>query len=78
MEKCIICDKPATKYNVQALPVCKQHEPYEMMNMKCPFCKSYVDAKKGKYGTFFLCTACGPISRSKMQSFGKMYFQKRS
>ena len=77
MEKCIVCSKDATTYNSQALPVCKAHASHEMIDMKCPFCKSYVDAKKGKYGTFFLCTECGPVSRSKMIQFGKMYFMKK-
>jgi ribosomal protein L37AE/L43A len=77
MEKCIVCDKPATKYNEQGLPVCKAHENHEMMDMRCPFCKSYVDAKKGKFGTFFLCKECGPISRTKMTQFGRMYFMKK-
>ena len=77
MEKCMVCDKHATRYNPQSLPVCKLHETYEALNLDCPLCKQPLDARKGKYGTFFICAGCGTVSRTKLKQFGNVFFMKR-
>ncbi|MFC1753203.1 hypothetical protein ACFL96_07385 [Thermoproteota archaeon] len=77
MEKCIVCDRPATKYNSQSLPVCKVHENHEALNLNCPLCKGYLDVMKGKYGSFFICDKCGTISRSKLKQFANVFFVKK-
>ena len=71
-----MCDKAATKYNEQGLPVCKIHENHEAINLNCPLCKQALDIMKGKYGTFFNCFKCGNVSRSKLKQFGQVYFIK--
>jgi heterodisulfide reductase subunit B len=67
----------ALKYNSQQLPVCKKHEPYELMVMTCPFCKAPLEAMQGKFGSFFNCIRCGNISIHKMKQMGNMFFQKK-
>ena len=76
MEKCIVCDKHATKYNSQQLPVCKIHQDHEALNLNCPICKEYLDVRKGKYGTFFTCMKCGIVNRTKLKTFGNLFFVK--
>jgi len=78
MEKCIVCGAMAIAYNSQNLPMCKHHKTHEMINMKCPACGKWLDVSKSKYGTFFLCIDCGPISVSKLKSFGSPIFIKKS
>jgi predicted RNA-binding Zn-ribbon protein involved in translation (DUF1610 family) len=77
MEKCIVCDRPATKYNSQQLPVCKPHETHEALNLDCPLCKKALDVRKGKYGTFFICPNCGIVNRTKLKQFGNVFFAKK-
>jgi len=76
MERCIVCDKQATRYNSQQLPVCRIHEKHEALNLNCPLCKGPLDAKKGKYGTFFTCFKCGTVSRTKLKTFGGLFFMR--
>lgn len=69
IDKCIFCDDNAFSYNDQRFPVCKDHKNaiVDMDKIKCS-CKSYLDIKQGKYGTFFLCMNCGPVSIAKVKS----------
>lgn len=60
---CTFCGSCATTKNAQGLPVCRHHTKDEI-NLKCA-CGDYLDVKESKYGTFFLCFRCGPISWSK-------------
>lgn len=78
MEKCIVCGATCTTYNSQQLPVCKEHANYEILDLRCPYCKSYLDVRKGKYGSFFTCISCGTITVHKLKSFGNVFFGKKS
>ncbi|MFC1649047.1 hypothetical protein ACFL1B_06370 [Nanoarchaeota archaeon] len=57
---CPVCRKAATVKNQQGLPTCRYHSKQEI-NLKCA-CGSWLDIKESKYGTFFLCINCGPVS----------------
>lgn len=60
---CPFCGNLATAKNEQGLPVCRHHAKNEL-NLKC-VCGDWLDVREGKYGTFFLCINCGPVSYSK-------------
>ena len=63
MENCPICGDRATAKNEQGIPVCRDHKEFSI-TLKCS-CGQYLDAKEGKWGTFFVCFECGPISWHK-------------
>ncbi len=65
-ETCMFCDKPATTENSQGLPSCKLHIKELLADRKC-VCGEYMDIKKGKFGAFFLCANCGPVSIKKSE-----------
>ncbi|MFH1072981.1 MAG: hypothetical protein V1743_06140, partial [Nanoarchaeota archaeon] len=52
--------------NLQGIPVCLDHKNRKTGELKC-VCGDYVDIKKGKYGTFFLCMRCGPMNLRKIK-----------
>lgn len=60
---CPFCGSNVTAKNDQGLPVCHRHTKDEI-NLKC-VCGEYLDVKESKYGTFFLCMRCGPVSYKK-------------
>lgn len=60
---CPFCGGQATAKNAQGIPVCHRHTSNEI-NLKCA-CGEWLDVKEGKYGTFFLCLRCGPVSPKK-------------
>jgi len=60
---CPFCGERATVKNEQGLPTCTHHRHKEM-NLKC-VCGSWLDIKESKYGTFFVCMECGPVSWKK-------------
>jgi hypothetical protein len=62
-ESCPYCGKQALATNGQGIPVCKEHIDKEL-NLKCA-CGEWLDVKKGKFGAFFLCMSCGPVSMRK-------------
>lgn len=57
---CPFCGGRATAKNSQGLPVCHRHTKSEL-NLKC-VCGEWLDVREGKYGTFFTCLRCGPVS----------------
>lgn len=61
---CPFCGKQATTKNSQGYGVCLKHKNAVMEDMRCA-CGEYLDIKEGKYGLFFLCMSCGPMSQSK-------------
>jgi hypothetical protein len=67
---CVICRKAAFTENEQGLPVCNDHKGQHLEDKKCA-CGSYMDIKKSKWGAFFLCPNCGPISLSKVMAIGE-------
>lgn len=64
--KCFFCGNGATQKNNDGLPVCKNDRDKSMMtNPVCPNCRGFMELKKSKYGMFFVCINCGPISLAK-------------
>lgn len=64
IEGCPFCGMQSTTTNSQGVPVCQTHKNSELIDMKC-ICGEYLDIKKGKFGMFFTCMNCGPISMKK-------------
>lgn len=62
-QSCIFCGGQATVKNGRGLPVCRHHVRDER-DLKCA-CGGWLDVKDSKYGTFFLCIHCGPVSYKK-------------
>jgi len=60
---CPFCGGQTTTKNAQGLPVCRHHVSDEI-NLKCA-CGDWLDVKESKYGTFFICFRCGPVSYRK-------------
>jgi len=72
---CPFCGKLATTKNSQGVETCIDHKSKSMDGMVCS-CGSVLQPKEGKYGAFFLCFNCGPISMKKaleMNSGGNGY-----
>jgi len=61
---CAFCDRRALAENRQGLPTCEEHKSRVMVDKRCA-CGEYLDIKKSKWGAFFLCSNCGPISLKK-------------
>lgn len=65
ISKCPFCGKNAYFHNRQNVPVCKEHKENRINDMKCA-CGSWLEMKQGKYGVFFVCLSCGPLSMRKV------------
>ena len=67
-ENCIFCGERAICMNEQNLPTCvkHKHETVNMDKIKCS-CGEFLDIKEGKFGSFFLCMNCGPMSIAKIK-----------
>lgn len=67
--KCAYCDKPAI-YKKNAVGVCKEHKDIAP-DMKC-VCGGELEARDGKYGTFYLCWKCNkPWSPAKAKAMNR-------
>lgn len=66
-QTCMFCEKRATTENEQGLPSCIKHKN-DLMDDKVCVCGEYMCIKKSKWGAFFLCPNCGPISMNKAMS----------
>jgi len=64
VDKCPFCGKTATTENSQGVPTCISHKNEELLDYKC-MCGEWLELRKGKWGPFFLCMRCGPISFKK-------------
>jgi predicted RNA-binding Zn-ribbon protein involved in translation (DUF1610 family) len=62
---CIFCRRQAVVKNTQGFPVCVVHRSEALPDMNC-VCGNGLSVKDGKYGAFFLCPDCGPISLKKV------------
>jgi len=67
MSNCTFCGGQAVNKNQQKFPVCIVHKTQEYPDMKCA-CGEYLLIKESKYGPFFLCMDCGPVSVNKAKS----------
>ncbi|MFT4303012.1 MAG: hypothetical protein ACMXYG_00465 [Candidatus Woesearchaeota archaeon] len=63
-DNCYFCTKHALGENSQGLPACKDHITEILPDKRCS-CGEYLDIKKSKWGAFFVCKNCGPISLNK-------------
>lgn len=63
-EICAFCGAKAFSENSQGLPVCASHKKKLMEDKKC-VCGEYLEIKKSKWGAFYVCKNCGPVSLSK-------------
>lgn len=71
-ETCPYCGITATAKNKIGVPVCTKHISTDSLDIKC-VCGSWLDPKEGKFGFFFLCEKCGPVSFSRaMEMKGMM------
>ncbi len=61
---CVFCNRPATIRNKERFAVCRDHKDQSMPDMKC-VCGEMLTQKESKYGPFFICPSCGPISLKK-------------
>lgn len=66
---CFFCGKTALTENSQGLPACSSCRDKKADDKRCA-CGEYLDIKKSKWGAFFLCHNCGPISLSKVNNMG--------
>lgn len=67
---CPFCGNHATVKNNQGLPTCTHHVKKEV-NLKCS-CGGWLDVKESKFGTFFVCGECGPVSWKKAWEINDM------
>ncbi len=63
-EQCYFCDKNALSKNSQGILVCEKHKNQSVAAKKC-ICGETLSIKESKWGAFFLCKNCGPISLTK-------------
>ncbi|MBU0472455.1 MAG: hypothetical protein KKF89_03820 [Nanoarchaeota archaeon] len=64
---CVFCSRQAITKNEQKLPTCNIHKKETLPDMKC-VCGEYLMIKESKYGPFFICMNCGPVSIRKALS----------
>jgi len=61
---CYFCDKRATTENDEGVPTCIDHKSKQVPPQKC-VCGKTFEIKKSRFGAFFLCSSCGPVSLKK-------------
>ena len=71
--QCPFCSKPAMAISCQKVPVCKNHVDAKLPDIRCA-CGSWLEMKEGKWGPFFVCLRCGPVSFKK--AIGMLGFMK--
>ena len=71
MNECIFCGGQAVSKNKQNFPVCVVHKKEELPDMKCA-CGEFLLTKESKYGPFFICLECGPVSLKKALSINEV------
>lgn len=64
VNSCPFCEAIAIAKNKQGIPVCEKHKSAVLNDFKC-ICGEYLDIMQGKYGMFFNCMRCGPVSFRK-------------
>ncbi|MBR9675917.1 hypothetical protein GOV05_02820 [Candidatus Woesearchaeota archaeon] len=65
-ENCFFCDKKAFFKNKQGLNACADHKTSFSDEKPC-VCGEKLSVKQSKWGPFFLCPNCGPISQKKAE-----------
>ena len=62
---CPFCGGQAFAKNDQGIPCCTKHKHLKMPDVKC-ICGGWLDQRESKFGAFYTCMKCGPVSFSKM------------
>lgn len=65
MSLCPFCASQASTKNAQGVPVCRHHVDRSMPDLKC-MCSGWLDQRESKFGVFYTCMRCGPVSFSRM------------
>lgn len=65
VSQCPFCGGQAFAKNDQGIPCCTKHKTLKMPDVKC-ICGGWLDQRESKFGVFYTCMKCGPISFSKM------------
>ncbi len=63
--RCPFCGEAAYAKNCQGVPVCRAHVGAQLPDLKC-VCGGWLDQRESKFGTFYTCMRCGPVSFSRM------------
>jgi len=74
-EICPYCRSVATVKNKIGIPVCTKHIGTDSLDIKC-VCGSWLDGREGKYGFFFVCEKCGPVSFARAMEMKSMMKDK--
>ena len=62
---CPFCGGQAFAKNDQGVPCCTKHKQLKLPDLKC-ICGKWLDQRESKFGVFYTCMGCGPVSFSKM------------
>lgn len=62
---CPFCRAIAMTKNSQDVPVCVKHADVALPEVKC-MCSRWLTRRESKFGVFFTCDSCGPVSFTKM------------
>jgi len=62
---CPFCGMQAYTKNKQDVPCCAKHKELVVPDLKC-ICGGWLDQRESKFGVFYACMKCGPVSFSKM------------
>jgi len=62
---CPFCGMQAYSKNKQNVPCCTKHKELALPDLKC-ICGGWLDQRESKFGVFFTCMKCGPVSFTKM------------
>jgi hypothetical protein len=63
--QCPFCGGQSFAKNEQGVPCCTKHKHLKLPDLKC-ICGGWLDQRESKFGVFYACMKCGPISFSKM------------
>jgi hypothetical protein len=72
---CPFCGGQAFAKNDQNVPCCTKHKHLKLPDLKC-ICGGWLDQRESKFGVFFTCMKCGPVSFSKMMATNGDAIQK--
>lgn len=65
VDTCPFCATQAYSKNRQGVPVCRNHVGTDLPDLKC-ICGGWLDQRESKFGVFYTCMRCGPVSFRKM------------
>jgi hypothetical protein len=72
---CPFCGSVAMAKNSQNVPTCTKHAQVLIPEVKC-VCGRWLVRRESKFGVFFTCDSCGPVSFTKMMQInGEMLYK---